>query len=70
MMKVEVTAPITNAETGSFYRPGDVLDLPDREAKEFAEAGYGTILPQEQEKPKRKRGRPRKTKALKPTEDK
>lgn len=72
MIRVKVVSRFKDSETGLFHDPGEVLTVTPARAERLVAIGGVEVLPEPavEEKPKRKRGRPRKTKALRPNEDK
>ncbi len=72
MMKVKFLTHCRDAVTREHYLEGAVVDLPEARALHAVAVGHAEeILELDEPKPaKRKRGRPRRTKAMRPTEDK
>lgn len=72
MMKIHVISRFKDLGTGRYHDPGEVLTVSEARAEHLVAIGCAEdILELDEPTPaKRKRGRPRKTKAMEPEENK
>ena len=66
MVTIRTLVRWRNFETRGYHDPGEVVTLSKERADILVAGGCAEVIPE----PKKKRGRPPKTKAAKPSEDK